>query len=143
MPAKARLNDIVDTPLVQVDEYLSFLDLDSGELVSVSRELLHAVEQEDDPGFLSKWQEPEWESAQQIASTDRFRRLPTKFDVHEWAIMEQFADSVRSEQVRDELMRGLHRWGAFGNFKDGVRRAGIEKAWFAYKVDALREIAEK
>jgi hypothetical protein len=31
--------------------------------------------------------------------------------------------------------------GAFRNFKDTLRRHGIESAWFAFRAEALREIA--
>jgi hypothetical protein len=30
------------------------------------------------------------EIAKRIVSTDRFQQLPAKFDVHEWAIMQEF-----------------------------------------------------
>ena len=43
--------------------------------------------------------------------------------------------------IRAELSRAIHRAGAFRNFKDTVRRLGIESAWFACRAEALRKIA--
>ena len=43
---------------------------------------------------LPAWQKQEWGIAKRIVSTDRFQRLPTKFDVHEWAKMQDFSNSV-------------------------------------------------
>ncbi|MDQ2898610.1 MAG: UPF0158 family protein, partial [Acidobacteriota bacterium] len=84
---------------------------------------------------------PEWEIARQIAFNRRFEKLPTKFDVHEWAIMQDFSHSVESVGIRDELLSEIHRAGAFRNFKNALRGHRIEAAWFAFRAEALRQIA--
>jgi hypothetical protein len=48
---------------------------------------------------------------------------------------------LESDDIRDQLSRAIHGAGAFRNFKDTVRRVGIESAWFAFRAEALREIA--
>ena len=80
-------------------------------------------------------------SPKRIASNDRLIPLPTKFDVHEWEIMHDFSRSVGPDEIREDLLRATHGAGAFRNFKDTVRRLGIESAWFAFRADALRRIA--
>ncbi|HEY6344302.1 MAG TPA: hypothetical protein VIY49_22645 [Bryobacteraceae bacterium] len=85
-----RLQEIVDALETQSDEHLQFLDLDSGEVEVISRDILHDAEENDEMPDLPKWQEREWEVARRIFTTDRFRKLPTKYDVHEWSIMEEF-----------------------------------------------------
>src|SRR6188768_3794499 len=99
LPATVLLTDIVDALEMLNDEYPSFLDLDSGKVVTVSLELLSEAEEgeEDEEPDLPAWQADEWEDAKRIASSDRFRRLPTQFEVHEWEIMQEFAQSVKSE----------------------------------------------
>ena len=99
MPAKVRLNDIVDALEMQMDEFSSFLDLDAGQVETVSRDLLRKAEECDDGEApdLPAWQEGEWEIAKRIVSSGRFRKLPTKFEVHEWEIMRDFSDAVESE----------------------------------------------
>ena len=85
-----RLSDIVDALEMQFDESSSFLDLDTGQVETVSCDLLREAEETADGEGpdLPEWQQQEWEIAKRIVSTDRFRKLPIKFDVHEWAIME-------------------------------------------------------
>ena len=95
----------------------------------------------DEEPDLPDWQKDEWEIAKQIVSTERFTPLPTKFDVHEWAIMQDFSRSVESETIREDLLNAIHGAGAFRNFKDTVRRLGVESAWFAFRADVLRQIA--
>jgi hypothetical protein len=141
VPATVHLNDIIDSLEMQFDEYLSYLDLEAGQVVAVSENLLHEAEESGEEPDLPDWQKGEWEVAKMIVSTDRFRPLPTKFDVHEWGIMEAFSRSMESEDMRDELSSAIYGAGAFRNFKDTVRRLGIESAWFAFRADALRQIA--
>jgi hypothetical protein len=143
MPAKVRLDDVVDALQMLSDEYSSFFDPESGQVETVSITLLgEAEEPADDEGpDLPAWQEREWEIAKQIVSTGRFLKLPTKFEVHEWAIMEEFSEPVESGRIRNELLHAVHGAGAFRNFKDTLRRHRIEKAWFAFRAEALREIA--
>lgn len=55
--------------------------------------------------------------------------------------MQEFSRSMESEEIGDELSRAIHGAGAFRNFKDIVRRHGVESAWFAFRANALRRIA--
>jgi len=146
MPATVRISDIVDALEMQFDESSSFLDLDTGQVETVSRDLLRAVEEPDDDDddeepYLPAWQKEEWETAKRIVLTGNFRKLPTKFDVHEWGIMEEFSLSVESDRIREDLLDAIHGAGAFRNFKATLRRRRIEPAWFAFRTEALRQIA--
>ena len=86
--------------------------------------------------------ETRMEIAKRIVSTDRFQELPTKFDVHEWVFMQNFSQSVESDSVREDLLHAIHGSGAFRNFKDTLRRHGFESAWYAFRTEALRQIAQ-
>jgi hypothetical protein len=144
MSATVKLSEIVDALEMQFDESFSFLDLDTGEVETVSRSLLGAAEEsgDDDEGpDLPKWQEREWEIAKRVVSTSRFRKLPTKYDVHEWEIMLDFSSSMKLETVREDLLDAIHGAGAFRSFKAAIRRHRIEPAWFAFRAEALRQIA--
>ncbi len=100
MSAKVLLKDIVDALEMQFDEQPSFLDLDSGQVEVVSRDLLSQVEDadENEEPELPEWQKGEWEICKKIVTTDRFVRLPDQFEVHEWGIMEEFIEAVESER---------------------------------------------
>lgn len=145
MPATVRLRDIVDALEMQFEESASFLDLETGHVETVSRDLLREAEDSssDEELDLPEWQEQEWEIAKRIVSTDRFPPLPSKFDVHEWEIMHDFSRSVESGTIRAELLDAIRGRGAFRSFKDAIRRHRIEEAWFAFRTDALRQIARE
>jgi hypothetical protein len=142
MPATVRLNEIVDALEMQLDESSSFLNLDTGQVETVSHVLLREAEESgDEEPDHPTWQKQEWEIAKRIISTDRFQELPSKFEVHEWEIMQDFSHSVQSDGIREDLLHAIHGAGAFRNFKDTLRRHGIESAWFAFRTEALRQIA--
>lgn len=103
--------------------------------------LREAEEHSDEEPDLPAWQKDEWEIAKQIVSTDRFQKLPTKFEVHEWAIMQDFSRTVESSGIREDLLDAIHGSGAFRNFKGTLRRHGIESAWLAFHTEVLRQIA--
>jgi hypothetical protein len=89
---------------MQFEERPSFANLDSGEVVSVSRDLLRDEDEELD---IPAWQEGEWTLARRIAfHFDRFERLPSKYNVHEWDIMSRFADSVKDRRNCQRVGRG-------------------------------------
>jgi Uncharacterised protein family (UPF0158) len=143
MRPTVHLIDIVEALEMQFDESSSFLDRDTGQVETVSNVLLRQAEEysgTEEPD-LPTWQKQEWEIAKQIVSTDRFQKLPTKFEVHEWAIMQEFSRSVESDRIREDILHAIHGAGAFRNFKDTLRRHGIESAWFAFRAEALRQIA--
>ena len=142
MSVTVLLKDIVDALEMQFDEASSFLDLDTGQVEAVSNDLLREAEESDgEERDLPAWQTEEWEIAKRIVSTDRFQRLPTKFDIHEWAIMQDFSHSVTSSKIREDLLYAIHGAGAFRHFKDTVRRHRIEPAWFEFRTEALKQIA--
>jgi hypothetical protein len=142
MPATVRLNDIIEALGMQFDESSSFLDRDTAQVETVSHDLLREAEESgDEEPDLPAWQKQEWEIAKRIVSTDHYQKLPTKFEVHEWAIMQDFSRSVGSDRIREDLLHAIHGAGAFRNFKDALRRHLIEPAWFAFRAEALRQIA--
>jgi len=144
MATTVKLSEIVDALELQFDEATSYLDLDTGKVESVSHYLLSAAEEsgDDDEGpDLPKWQEREWENAKRVVSTNRFRKLPTKYDVHEWEIMLNFSNSMERETIREDLLDAIHGAGAFRSFKAAIRRHRIEPAWYAFRDEALKQIA--
>jgi hypothetical protein len=121
MPVEVMVKDIVDALQMQTENSFAFLDTDSGEVKHVSKDLMSAAEDGEDEDMaddLPDWQKPEWETVLQIVSGDRFLRLPIRFEIHEWSIMEDFANSVlaikmgalttppQSRRIGDELGNG-------------------------------------
>lgn len=139
---KVSLKDIVDALEMQSDEDFYFLDRQTGKVEFVSREVLGIAEDGGTIDDVLEWQEDQFEVAEaRLADWDRFEKLPTKHDIHEWEIMREFADSVEPERLSDELQNAIRGAGAFRYFKDTLRRYRREQDWYAFRAAALRQIA--
>ncbi len=140
MPVK--IGDIVDALEMQFDESGTYLDKETGEVITISFQVIGMAEEGESPDALPDWRQPEFKTAQLMHETpDRYLELPSKFDVNEWQIMEEFASSVEDEALRDELLSAIHGRGAFRYFKDVIHRRGVKEDWYAFRNEALREIA--
>jgi len=142
------LSLIVDGLEMQSDNQSSYLDLATGQIELVTDDDLRAAEEEDsleeDEDEVS---EAEWEGidiARAILAdpeSKRFLPLPSSFDIHEYAIMEDFARSLENPDLSDRLCAALRGNGAFRRFKEFIHEHGIVELWYRFRADALREIA--
>ena len=139
MNKPAKLSDIIDGIDFQFDETNSFLNTKTGEVVSVSHDDFLAAE---DDKVITLW--PEWQRdniliAKEILEEDYFIRLPSKFDINEYSMMEDFSLSLTNERMSNKLLNAIRGKGAFRRFKDEVYRLGIEDDWFKYRDNAFKE----
>ncbi len=81
------------------------------------------------------------EAKKALALDDEYLKLPGKFDIDEYEIMERFCLSIPDGKVSDVLLGKIKGSGAFRRFKDTIYQYGIEKDWFKYRDDAYKEIA--
>ena len=136
------IQDIVDALDVASDETSSYLNRVTGQVITLLQEEIDDA-QNDSLEDLADWHMEVIAEAKQVLNSDDWLKLPGKFAIHEWNIMEEFSQGLSSESQRSELGHALRGKGAFRNFKDTLRRLGIESAWFDYKAKALEDIARK
>ncbi len=72
---------------------------------------------------------------------DDYLKLPSKFDIDEYEIMEKFCLYLPNQKTSDVLLRKIRGSGAFRRFKDAIYQYGIEEDWFRYRDEAYKEIA--
>jgi hypothetical protein len=75
-----------------------------------------------------------------LASVPDYLQLPSRFDIHEYEIIERFCLSIPDGKVSDVLLRKIRGSGAFRRFKDTIYQYGIENDWFKYRDEAYKEI---
>ena len=141
MATPVKLKDIVDELSFIPDEASSYLNTKTGEVVSVTHEELRAAENEEPLENFPEWQRDIIRIASEILETDHYLPLPTKFDIHEYSIMERFCLSIEDDDICDDLCHAIRGRGAFRRFKDRIHEYGIADAWYKYLDDALRDIA--
>jgi uncharacterized protein UPF0158 len=118
----------------------AYLNRQTGEIFTVSDEEVELADEEDDD-LLPDWQRELMQKGREVVESEDWLALPTKFDIHEWAIMEEFSRSVEDRQLQDELLSAIQGRGAFRHFRETVSQYGIENLWYAYKAGALEQIA--
>ena len=72
---------------------------------------------------------------------ERFLRFPTKYEIHQYRIMENFIDQLSPGKAQEELVHAIQGKGAFRRFKQSVRYHGLEQRWYDYLAEAYRELA--
>ena len=150
---KVNLKTIVDELDFLSEEFSSYLNQQTGEVVHIAHEDMREVEEEEDEdGDDEKPDDakPAWKAeslaiARAVAADDQgiYVPLPSQFDIHEYEIMADFCRSVRNKQISDSLCRMIQGRGAFGRFKDSIRQYGIEENWYKFRDWALKEIVKE
>ena len=143
MQVLVKLGAIVEAMEFQTDESSAYLNRRTGAIVIISDEEFRAVEEGRPVGEYPEWQRESIEVAREILEDEEgvYVRLPTRFEIHEWQIMDRFARWVEDEGVSEELRYALRGRGAFRMFKDAIHRLGVAKEWYEYRERALRRIA--
>ena len=135
------LKDVVDAMDMQGDEFHAYLNQVTGELITVTTEALSAVEEGEEWDDEPQWQQDVLADAKQVFASDDFLPLPSKFDIHEYSIMEDFCYSLENPRLRDEMSSRIRGSGAFRRFKDGIHYHGIQEDWYRFRQQALEGIA--
>jgi len=136
-----RLKDVVQEMDGLGDEFRAFLNIRTGEFVTLSNEELSADEEGRSLEDFPEWQQESIQKAGEVLSTDNYKELPGKFDIHEYSIMERFCYSVEDDELSHRLLNSIRGRGAFRYFKDTIHEYGIVDDWYEYREQAFKEIA--
>ena len=130
------------------DNWEVFLNKRTGKIFFITEDdrlLLDGLEEgEEDIADLPEWQRsalPDLQKNREAVQAGDCLALPSRFDIHEWEIMRDFALSVEDIRKREQLLNAIHGRGAFRYFKDCVHRMGIADEWYRFREHALEEIA--
>ncbi len=141
MAMTVKLKDITEGLEFQSDEGSSHLHTTTGEVVYITDEDVRAAEDETPLDHFPAWQHEAIRVAKDLLESGDYLPLPTKFDIHEYRIMERFCYSVDDEEMRDDLFNAIQGSGAFRRFKDSIHKHGVADDWYKHRDDALKEIA--
>ena len=125
---KVKLEVVIDAIEMADDNYTYFLDLETGESVFLVDELITGLDNE---GLDEEIEEN---------YGTRYLRLPTKYEINEYHIMEEFIWTLEDEKV-NKLEGAIQGRGAFRRFKDMVNRMGISQQWYNFQAEYYRKLA--
>lgn len=125
---KVCIEDIADELEMCMDGWEQFLNTKTGEVVALADGM---------------WVERDEELEEEIENSDYYIRLPNQYEIHEWNIMKDFADTVSLEKQQERLLRALHGRKAYRHFKDEIINMGMEEDYYKYRFTALCKIARE
>lgn len=142
MSIQVKLRDIIEEMELQFEESRSFLNIKTGEIVLISSEDLRAAEDEEPFEDLPEWEQENRMVANDVVENfDKYIELPTKYEVNEYEIMENFCLSVSDDRKQKSLLRAIKGKGAFRRFKDKIIDFDMEEQWCLFRDDCFKQIA--
>ena len=104
---KIKLDQVIEAIECADDIFTSFWDTQTSETIYLADPVLNGEMDEDLAAEIEN--DPE-----------RFLRFPTKYEIHEYRIMEDFIEQLSSGKVQNKLAHAIRGKGAFRRFKDSI-----------------------
>jgi uncharacterized protein UPF0158 len=133
---------VVEALDLQSDELHSYLDPDTGEIVTFNEEEARFAE-------IGEWESaPAWmqeylPKVKRALEDERMLELPDRFHIDEWRMMQNFALEQEQCRCHPELESAVHGAGAFRRFRDAIRRLGLEDSWYRYRQAQYEQVAKE
>lgn len=133
------LQEVIEAMELQFADAESFLDPDTGEIVTISDDDRSALDA--DPDSVPDWQREVLPKIRAVLESERCLRLPDSFDIDEWSIMQTFARRHVDDEARERLAGAVHGSGAFHRFREAIETLGLRDEWHAFRDSRVSEIA--
>ncbi|MBU2609619.1 MAG: UPF0158 family protein [Chloroflexi bacterium] len=144
------LRDLVDELQTLSDESHVYLNKVTGKVITITNDDFAMAENDDesedesdnDWGEYSDLEIDFFQEVKKVLSLDDdYLKLPSKFDIDEYEMMERFCLSIPNEKISNVFLDMIRGSGAFRRFKDLIYRYDIEKDWFKFRDEAYKDFA--
>ena len=141
---KVKLSKVIEGIEFQGLESSSYLNLETGEIFLIADEEVHAVEDIEDISDRPDWYKEAIAVANEfLENRDKYLDLPSKYDLHEYRIMEDFVYSIPIKEQKEEMLRLIKGKGAFSRFKHGLERFLLRDKWYEYRDTEIAKFVEE
>jgi hypothetical protein len=135
------LRNIVGEMTLLNYETTAYLNKRTGELIILSDDELSQAEEDIDVSDSPEWMQEMMRQAKEVIGSDDYIPLPSKFEINDYHIMEDFCYTVEDEKIRDKLLYAISGRGAFRRFKDAIHFLDIQDDWYRFQNEELEKIA--
>ncbi len=137
-----KLKKIIEAIEFQSDERTAYLDKKTGDVIIMMEEEFNAAENQEPLEEYPEWQRDSIKKAREfLAREEDFLSLPTKYDIHEYRIIEDFCNSLGDREIAEALYNTIKGKGAFRRFRDAIQRLKIDDEWYKYRDGAIKQIS--
>jgi hypothetical protein len=127
------LKTIIEALEMTMENLSQYLDTETGEIIIIS----------DDDAFDLDDLEDQVSPEQIEKNPKRYLLLPDRYEIHEWRIMQEFANSIETAEISEQLLIALQGKVAFRYFKDTAARLGVLDRWYIFRTEQLTMIAKQ
>ncbi|MFH5183756.1 UPF0158 family protein [Paenibacillus sp. TAB 01] len=137
-----KLDDLVAEIEMKIDDTFTFINMTTGEVITLTSEEYSAAEDEQPLEKFPIWQRENIEKAIRIIEDEDgvYVDFTLKHDFNEYEIIENFIGTLEDGDIREVLYEATQGRGAFRRFKDGIIEHGIDKQWYRYKESKIKEL---
>lgn len=154
MTVAVSLRDLIDELQMLPNEGNAYLNKVTGKVISLTEDAVTMAEMDNE--FEDELKDVNTDMGREVPDLETqfyqevkkvlafdpdYLKLPSKFEIHEYEIMERFCLSIPDGKASDVLLGKIRGSGAFRRFKDAIYQYGIEDDWFNYRDEAYKEIA--
>lgn len=131
------LSRVLEALELENDYFSGYIHPQNGEVLLISEETMQQYENLDVTGWenYKDWEIESIKEAQRVREDSKFIKLPTKYDIHEYRIMEDFIGTLENGILQDEFYRAIQGKGAFQRFENKLDQNGLDQDWFKYRND--------
>ena len=87
--------------------------------------------------------EADEELVERIEGSTDYVRLPNKYGIHEYQIMERFAEATSNQRKQAALLQALNGRRPHRRFKDELNYYGLTEAYYAFRSLEFMKIAKE
>ncbi|WP_244935706.1 UPF0158 family protein [Paenibacillus glycanilyticus] len=135
------LDELVGEIEIGLEDTFTYIDVTTGEVITLTREEIRAAEDERPLENFPEWQRENIERANCILEDEqgKFADFTLKNDYNEYELIEEFIRTVQDVDINEALSAAITGKGAFRRFKDKIIELGIDKQWYTYKENKIKE----
>ena len=143
---KVEIQKIVDELQMRFMDTTVYYNKITGEILNVQDDDFRIVEEDDFENDIQNY--PEWqrEHLKQVYDLlyndiDNYIALPNNFDIKDSDIMEEFIETISDSNKKYQLENCMWQKGMYRKFKDKLIYMGLEKMYYKFYDEKLKETA--
>ncbi len=120
-----------------VDNHTAFLNRKTGEVLTMNDQKRALLENSQPVHDLSEGQH----AVREAMESGDLLELPSKFEHHEYSIVERFCQSINEPRQKKKLLKAIRSKRAFRDFQKVIGKLGIQERWIGFRNRELEELA--
>ncbi len=120
-----------------VDNHTAFLNRKTGELLTMNDQQRALFENSQPVHHMSEDQH----AVREAMESGNLLELPSKFEHHEYSIVERFCESINEPRHKKKLKKAIRGKRAFRDFQKVLGKLGIVERWIGFRNRELEELA--